>query len=128
VIDMVLADEAAAIAVACEACSGLRRLEQQIRWSNVKADALAEVRVDAGRPGGVSRLLLVRSTPVNRRIVAAHADLIASAYPARHDDALAALRGVAPWPGSALVWCSVGNGDARLLDSPPRQASRGCRT
>jgi transcriptional regulator with XRE-family HTH domain len=125
VIDVVLADDTAALAIATEAYSGLRRLEQQVRWSNAKADALALEHTRAEKSASTSRLLLLRSTPSNRQIVAAHANLIAAAYPARHDDALASLAGTAPWPGSAVVWCTVRRGEARILDSTPGSAHFG---
>jgi transcriptional regulator with XRE-family HTH domain len=119
VIDIVLDDPDAALVVAGEAQSELRRIEQQVRWSNAKADALADAREAAASHVQVSKLLL-RSTAATRQVVAAHADLLAAAYPAGHGDAVASLLGKAPWPGPALVWCEVANGAARILDRPPR--------
>jgi transcriptional regulator with XRE-family HTH domain len=48
VIDLVLEDARERVVVACEAQSQLRRLEQQVRWASMKADALAEARHTAG--------------------------------------------------------------------------------
>ena len=118
-IDAVLDDRHAHVAIATESHSALLRIEQQVRWANAKADALAQARVDAGNPVIVSRLLLLRSTRATRQVAALHADLLAAAYPARHEDAVASLTGRAPWPGAALVWCEVSQGGARLLDQPP---------
>ena len=111
--------------VACEAQSQLRRIEQQIRWSKAKAEALAMARGAEGEDGGqaarpVSRLLLLRSTVRTRAVVAEYAELIAAAYPARAVDAYAALTGEARWPGDALLWCRVENGQATILPRPPR--------
>jgi hypothetical protein len=108
--------------VACEAGSDLRRIEQQVRWSRAKADALAAARQDdegaSARP--ISRLLLLRSTQRTRAIAAQHGDFLAAAYPAGAADAFAALTGEAPWPGDAIVWCRVEVGRAIILDHPPR--------
>jgi transcriptional regulator with XRE-family HTH domain len=119
VIDAVLDDPFAALAVATEAHSDLRRIEQQVRWANAKADALALARGDERGPVTVSRLLLLRSTATTRQVAAMHADLLAAAYPARHEDALASLVGAAPWPGAAIVWCTVEKQGARFLDRAP---------
>jgi hypothetical protein len=120
-IDLVL-DAIAEPLVACEAQADLRRIEQQLRWSRAKADALAAARQDdeatPARP--VSRLLLLRSTRRSRAIAAQHGDLLAAAYPAITPDAYAALTGEAPWPGDSIVWCRVESGRAIVLDRPPR--------
>jgi hypothetical protein len=121
VIDLVLDDGIGTI-VACEAQSELRRLEQQIRWSGAKSDAL-RANSDGGRGVGerrVSRVLLLRSTRSTRAVVAEHANLIAAAYPARIADAYRALMSDAPWPGDALLWCRVEAGRATVLERPPR--------
>jgi hypothetical protein len=127
VIDLVL-DASDEPTIACESQSELRRLEQQLRWSRAKADALqpATAGLQAGSPGGletsrpVSRLLLLRSTVRTRATVAEYADLVAAAYPARTADAYAALTRDAPWPGDALLWSRVEDGRATILDRPPR--------
>lgn len=132
VIDLVLDRASDASTVACEAQSELRRLEQQIRWSRAKADALAammgeEMRTAANttlgeRPtsGSVGRLLLLRSTPRTRSVVAEFADIMAAAYPAQAVDTYAALTGRSPWPGDAILWCRVERGQATILGRPPR--------
>jgi transcriptional regulator with XRE-family HTH domain len=137
VIDAVLEDPSEPVLVATEAQSELRRIEQQVRWSQAKADALAashattQVRPGpAADPGGgpaapVSRLLLLRSTRATRAVAHEYADLLAVSYPARHADLVAALTGSAPWPGSGIVWCVVEGGRGRLLDRPPRGITLG---
>ena len=65
VIDLVLTDRTSPVAIAGEAQSELRRLEQQIRWSAEKAEGLAErlSAIDQGQSRvPVSRLLVLRST------------------------------------------------------------------
>lgn len=123
VIDLVLEDSANGTMVACEAQSELRRLEQQLRWSRAKADALAAAREsdEEGSPARpVGRLLLVRSTMRTRATVAQYANVVSAAYPARASDAHAALTGETAWPGDALLWCRVEAGRATVLDRPPR--------
>jgi transcriptional regulator with XRE-family HTH domain len=133
VIDLVLHDPDEPVLVASEAQSELRRLEQQIRWSRAKADALAEggasdlaellastQRNEGGNVPAVSRLLLLRSTWATHKVVATYTDLLATAYPAPHADTLAALTGTGPWPGPALVWMQVAKGIGSLREAPPR--------
>jgi hypothetical protein len=122
VIDLVL-DANDQPLVAAEAQSELRRIEQQIRWSRAKADALGdagEARDDRPVVRTVSRLLLLRSTVRTRAVVAEYADLVGAAYPARAREAYAALSGEAPWPGDAILWCRVERGQATILERPPR--------
>ena len=106
--------------VACEAQSELRRLDQQLRWSRAKADALSQSRGQT-----VERLLLLRSTRRTRAVVAEYAAMIGAAYPARSSDAHAALCRPVPWPGDALLWCTIEQGRARILMRPPRGISVG---
>ena len=139
VIDLVLEDARERVVVACEAQSQLRRLEQQVRWASMKADALAEARHPAGardraeerdrahhgpgpdsQPEVVSQLLLLRSTQSNRHVVSEFGELLMAAYPARYADLIAALTGTAPWPGSGLVWCAVDGDGTRILERSPR--------
>lgn len=118
VIDLVLADPIAHEAVATELQSQLRRVEQQIRWSVQKADALAGLpEFDGERVG---RLLVVRNTAAMREVVRAAARTLTAAYPARADEAIASLAGDARWPGAAVIWANVEGGRARILDAPPR--------
>ena len=120
VIDIVLETDREPI-VACEAYSELRRLEQQVRWSRVKADALEAVRDPAQASArAIGRLLLLRSTQRTRHAVDGYARFMAAAYPARARDAFAALSGEASWPGDAIVWCRVEGGSAEVLEHPPR--------
>ena len=123
VIDLVLADRSARIAVPTELQSELRRVEQQIRWSVQKADALAATPELAG--DRVSRLLVVRNTAAMRETVRAAARTLAAAYPARAADAVASLTADRPWPGAALLWANVEPGQARILDGPPRGVTVG---
>src|SRR5687767_4482596 len=67
--------------VACEAQSDLRRLEQQVRWSRAKADALGQA-----RRAEVSRLLLLRNTARTRAVAYEYETVLATAYPARAAD------------------------------------------
>ncbi|MFO7533409.1 MAG: helix-turn-helix transcriptional regulator [Candidatus Limnocylindrales bacterium] len=129
VIDLVLEDARERVVVACEAQSQLRRLEQQVRWASMKADALAQARHSAGARHSaqereqaevVSRLLLLRSTQSNRHVVSEFGELLMAAYPARYADLIAALTGTAPWPGSGLAWCAVDGDGTRILERPPR--------
>jgi transcriptional regulator with XRE-family HTH domain len=125
VIDLVLDARDERVTLCCEAFSELRRLEQQVRWSHAKADALASTRQadgdgDPNPPRPVARLLLLRSTDRTRAVVAQYADVVAAAYPARAADAYAALTGTQRWPGDTLVWCRVEDGQSTILDRPPR--------
>ena len=119
VIDAVLS-RADGLQVACEAHSQLRRIEQQIRWASAKEDALSSAASEAGRSAIVSQVLLLRDTAANRSVVAQFGQLLELAYPVRHSDALAALKGEVPWPGAALIWCRVDGSRATILERPPR--------
>jgi transcriptional regulator with XRE-family HTH domain len=118
VIDLVLADPATRQVVASELHSQLRRIEQQIRWSVQKADALAALpEFDGARVG---RLVVVRNVAAIREAVKASEHTLGAAYPAKAADALASLTGERPWPGAAVLWANVERGRARILDGPPR--------
>jgi transcriptional regulator with XRE-family HTH domain len=107
--------------IACEAHSDLLRIEQQLRWSLAKAEALVATHPAIVAPARhVGRLLLMRSSQHTRAVVAAHGQIIATAYPARARDAFAALQGDAPWPGDAILWCRLEGGHAIILEHPPR--------
>lgn len=106
--------------VATEAQSELRRLEQQLRWSQAKADALAAVRAR-----GTSRLLLLRSTRATRTVVSAFEQTVRAVYPARSEDAYAALTNDHAWPGAAVLWCDIAQGRAHIRARPPRGISVG---
>jgi transcriptional regulator with XRE-family HTH domain len=118
VIDLVFADPVARVSVATELQSQLRRVEQQIRWSAQKTDALARLPEYEGER--IGRLLVVRNTAAMREVVRAAARTLAAAYPGRAADAVASLAGTAPWPVAAIVWTNVERGRATILDGPPR--------
>ena len=118
VIDLVLVDPIAHDAVATELQSQLRRVEQQVRWSAQKADALAALPELNGER--VGRLLVVRNSAAMREVVRSAAHTLAAAYSARAADAFASLTGGAPWPGAAILWANVERGRATILDGPPR--------
>ena len=104
-IDLALEDAARQLVVATELESDLRRIEQLIRWSAEKADAI----------GAGSRLLVVRWTRANRQVVEAGRRLLREAYPADPRDALESLTGTAAWPGPALIWARIDRGRAELV-------------
>jgi transcriptional regulator with XRE-family HTH domain len=116
-IDIVLHDPREDALVAGELQSELRRLEQQIRWHAAKADALPSW-AGYDQLGGEPRrsgLLVVRRTRATRAVAAEFGRQLRAAYPAHPDDALAALTGTQPWPGSALVWMTVEGAHARWV-------------
>ncbi len=130
VIDVVLHDAAADVVVCVESESDLRRVEQQLRWSQDKAESLSSSSLwptlSLGAETAVSRLLLLRSTERTRRIVRDYRHIFEVAYPADPSDVRAALlSGDAPWPGPGLVWMTVDGPGARLLmRRPPGFADR----
>ena len=109
-IDLGLHDARAAVFVAIEIESGLRRLEQQIRWAEAKAEALSSwegwARLEP--EPAISQLLIVRETRTARGIADEHRRLVRAAYPADPRDALDALHGSGPWPGRAILWAAGG--------------------
>ena len=123
VIDAALIDRIDSVAVAGEFQSEFRRLEQLIRWSNEKADGLAEKLAQEGgsTPRSTSRLLVVRSTVATRETARAYEATLTAAYPAKTRDVLDALTSrSAPWPGAGIVWMRVDGGRAEVMESPPR--------
>jgi transcriptional regulator with XRE-family HTH domain len=120
-IDAVLHHSRAGLVVATEIESDLRRIEQTIRWSREKADALASwsewprLLGPGGEAPRVAQLLLVRRTRANQRAAREFARQLAIPYPAHPEDALAALAGDRPWAGSALVWARIDVDRVRLL-------------
>lgn len=116
-IDVVLADASERRIVAVEIESDIRRIEQQVRWTQMKADSLPSW---AGWPlegAEISRLLIVRRTRATRQIAVEYTRQLAVAYPAHPEDAIAALTGAAPWPGAALVWAQIEPDRVRFLTS-----------
>lgn len=121
VIDAVLDDTLTGAAVATELQSDIRRIEQQVRWANEKADGLA---LALGRP--VSQLLILRSTDRTRELARQYERLLRTAYPARCADAVEALTGgVAQWPGPSIVWVHLHGSTATLMRYPPRGVAVG---
>jgi transcriptional regulator with XRE-family HTH domain len=131
-VDAVLALPANGIVVATEVESGIRRLEQQLRWAHDKADALPSspawpllAPADGPRPR-ISRLLILRSARSTREIARAFTATLAAEYPAPAAAVYAALTSAdATWPGSGILWANVAGGRARILDGPPRGVSLG---
>jgi transcriptional regulator with XRE-family HTH domain len=128
VIDALLEDTAAGSLVATESQGELRRVEQLIRWSGEKADALPSA---AGWPwdgtgAAAQRLLLLRSTAATRETVNTYAATFRLAYPARTEDAYLALTtATAAWPGNAIVWVDVRGAATRVLHEPPHGVTVG---
>jgi transcriptional regulator with XRE-family HTH domain len=123
-IDVVLYDPTAGIIIATEVQSQIRRLEQQLRWSNEKARAIlpsgAIPQAGAATPD-VSQLLVIRSTRTNREIVATYTSTIRTAFPASAELAHRAITtNEGTWPGAALLWATVEGSTVRILDGPPR--------
>lgn len=121
VIDVVLTDRTSGLLVATEVHSDLRRVEQQLRWATLKADALAlqATGVRTAAPP-VSRLLILRSTERTRALATELAATFAAAYPADPGAALRALTsGDVPWPGPALLSATVRGTDVRLFARSP---------
>jgi transcriptional regulator with XRE-family HTH domain len=131
VIDAVIHDQAAGVIVAIEIQSELRRLEQQLRWSNEKAESLPSAdfwRFVDGAPR-IDRLLILRSTRTNRQLAERFAETLRVAYPASPIEAYRALTTPdVSWPGSALLWAEVEGDAARVRDRPPRGVMTGYPT
>jgi transcriptional regulator with XRE-family HTH domain len=116
-VDVVLHEAREQRLVATEIQSSLQRLEQLIRWSAEKAAALPswEGFGHLGPIEATSQLLVVRSTRATRTVGREFARQLEAAYPAHPADALDALAGTRPWPGNALVWAELGQGEAHFL-------------
>jgi transcriptional regulator with XRE-family HTH domain len=132
VIDAVFHEPTPMTIIATEVQSELRRIEQLIRWSHEKADALPSASMWRFGPVGdaprIDRLLVVRSTRENRRIATALAETLRHEFPAPCAAAFLALTTAdAPWPGSSLLWASVGSGVGQILSEPPRGVPLGGR-
>jgi transcriptional regulator with XRE-family HTH domain len=127
-IDLVAHDRAAGIVVATEIQSEIRRLEQQLRWSNEKAGSLQSAdfwRFTDSAPR-IDQLLVQRSTRANRDLASRFHEILRGAFPANTIEAYRALTTPdAPWPGSALLWATVDGDTARVLDHPPRGVALG---
>ncbi|HEY3522589.1 MAG TPA: helix-turn-helix transcriptional regulator [Candidatus Limnocylindrales bacterium] len=116
-IDLVLHERRESLFVASEIQSRLERIEQLIRWSSEKAGSLPSWSGWPAMPADarVSQLLVVRWTRSTREATRAAVRQLGLAYPAHPDDALAALFGTAPWPGSALIWARVDGRGVRFV-------------
>jgi len=116
-IDAVLEEERERVVVATEIQSTLHRIEQLIRWSSEKADSLPSWDRWPAEPiaPAISRLLIVRWTRSTRDAAREAARQLRIAYPAHPDDALAALAGLEPWPGPALIWARAIGGEIRFV-------------
>lgn len=119
VVDLILHDLRGPDSVVTEAHSLLARVEQQIRWANEKADAVAGLPGFGGRR--VCRLLLLRNTSANRDVVRSAPQVFEAAYPGRASDAYDALtQESGRFPDAALLWVEVRGTSSRLLARPPR--------
>ena len=133
IIDLVLADPDEPVIVAGEAHSQVRRLEQQQRWANQKADALIGGSELSGLLAGavgadappVSRLLVLRVTDANRRLAREFRETLRAAYPADPRAAYEALTGRLRWPGASVLWVRVRGAEVEVLrDAPPERQPR----
>ena len=121
-IDAVLHDPVAAIAVATEVHSQVRRLEQQLGWARLKAESLPSAefwRFLEAEPT-VGQVLVLRSTRATRELARQFESTLRAAYPARSADVFSAVAGEDAWPGNGLLWADVTGGGVRVLDRPPR--------
>ena len=117
VIDVVLVRDELVVAV--EVHSELRSVEQIIRWSSAKAEALPSAdlwaRLLRRAPPHIDRLLVIRATRANRAIVDAHRNTFDTTFPASTGSVIAALRDGAPWPGPSLLWATTATGSATIV-------------
>jgi transcriptional regulator with XRE-family HTH domain len=119
-VDVVLGDRSSNLLVATEIQSQIRRLEAQLRWGNEKAEALAS-RPDLSplgphAPPSISRLLVLLSTSTLRALASTYRHVLFAAYPAPTNAVLASLLGTDPWPGPGVVWMTVHDGQAHLIE------------
>jgi transcriptional regulator with XRE-family HTH domain len=116
-IDVVLHEPRALVVVATEIQSDLRRMEQLVRWSAEKADALPswDGWTELGAVPRIERLLIVRWTRATRQTAREFARQLRLAYPAHPDDALEALAGSAAWPGPACIWARTDGERVRFV-------------
>jgi transcriptional regulator with XRE-family HTH domain len=130
-IDAVIADPTGGLAVAVEAQSQIRRLEQQLRWSADKSESLPSAPIwpvvapaDLPPPA-ISQLLLLRSSRSLREVARSYEATLAAAFPATVVDARRSLIDGRPWAGSGIIWVAVDGGVGHVLDHPPRGVSLG---
>ena len=121
VVDLVLHDPLEAVAIASEAHSLIRRVEQQLRWHNLKGEGLVGGSQLPLRGASVSQLLLLRDTPANDRLVSTYKETFRTQYPADPRIALSALTSAdVPWPGAAMLWAKI-DGTAVVIRAHPRR-------
>jgi transcriptional regulator with XRE-family HTH domain len=126
VIDAVLDRADGAMFVLTEFISTLTRLEQQVRWSAEKADAIGSSRLVGERPTPpTSKLLVLRSTAANRDIARRFESMLRAAYPASAAAAVAAVTSGSPWPGDAIIWVRIEGTIVTMLPGPPRGLALG---
>lgn len=116
-IDAVLHDPRERRILAVEIESDIRRIEQQIRWAQMKAESLPSWEGWPAEGAEISRLLVMRRTRTTRQTATEFARQLAVAYPAHPEDALAALTGLTPWPGATMVWAQIEPTRVRFLAS-----------
>jgi transcriptional regulator with XRE-family HTH domain len=114
-IDVVLYEERERRVVAVEIESDIRRIEQQIRWAQMKAESLPSWDGWPAEGAEISRLLIVRRTRTTRQTALEFARQLATAHPAHPEDAVAAVTGISPWPGAAMVWAQIEPDRVRFL-------------
>jgi transcriptional regulator with XRE-family HTH domain len=126
-VDAVMHDPEAAVVVATEVQSEVRRLEQQLGWANLKAESLpsADFWRHLDREPAVSQLLVLRSTRATRDLSKEFESTLRAAYPARAVDVYAAITGEGDWPASGLLWADVTDQAVRIRDRPPRGVTLG---
>jgi transcriptional regulator with XRE-family HTH domain len=121
-VDVVLHDPTAAVLIATEVHSQVRRLEQQLGWARLKAESLASAdlwgRLD--REPVVGQLLVLRCTRATREMARSFESTLRTAYPARAADVFAAVASTGEWSGNGLLWADVTRASVRILDRPPR--------
>ena len=128
-VDVAMHDVGAAILVATEIESLLRRLEQLLRWHQAKVDALPSSDlwrfITAAGQVSTSRLLVIRSTVANRDVAVDHEVLLRESFPVPTEAARAAITGHEPWHGPSILWADVRSGRATILAGPPRGVNLG---
>ena len=120
-VDVALHDPAAAVVIATEVHSQVRRLEQQLGWARMKAESLpsADLWRYAENPV-IGQLLILRNTRATRELARNVEATLRAAYPAPARDVFAAVVGTAAWTGNGLLWADVSGEAVRILDRPPR--------
>ncbi|HEY4269244.1 MAG TPA: helix-turn-helix transcriptional regulator [Galbitalea sp.] len=116
-IDVVLHEERERRVVAVEIESDIRRIEQQVRWAQMKAESLPSWEGWPVEGAEISRLLIVRRTRATQQTALEFSRQLSAAYPAHPEDAVAALTGIARWPAAAMIWAQIGPDRVRFHTS-----------